>query len=65
VKLHELRKQLPSRPAPKPITPSLDRLWGLIEQANTPPPHPRQKFITAGLEDESGNPLDWTHWRKE
>jgi hypothetical protein len=66
--LRALRKRLPAGPACKPITPSLDRLWNLIEHANVapePPPHPRQKWIDLGLEREGGTPLSWHDHKKK
>jgi len=58
--LETLRKQLPSHPAPKAITPSLDKLWSLIEEKHT---HPQQRWIDLGWMDANGTALTWDFWQ--
>jgi hypothetical protein len=62
MKLEALRKQLPSRPALKPLTPTLDHLFNLVVETHT---HPQQKWIDLGWLSANGTPLTWDFWQSK
>jgi hypothetical protein len=61
--LENLRKRLPAGPTRKPLTPTMDHLFSLMEENHR---HPMQKWIDYGWLSTNGiTSLTWDFWQSK